>query len=68
MVFKLTKSFGEHTSFFTSKTKLELHRNMVHLNMANYKCGVCNELFKTRQSIVKHIGCHFEQATARCGH
>ena len=53
---------------FISKQRLEGHINMVHTNMANFKCGVCNELFKTRQSIVSHINKHFEKAFMRCGH
>ena len=55
-------------SVFISKQRLEYHISMVHTNMANFKCAVCNELFKTRQSIVSHINKHFEKAFMRCGH
>ena len=43
-----------------------LHRRSVHEDLANYRCGICNELFKIKSTINKHIGSHFNKAYRRC--
>ena len=51
---------------FITKSKLTRHRVQKHDCTANFKCGVCNELFKIRHTIMKHMNCHFERPAFRC--